>query len=91
MPEDIAQARPTQEVKPVSTQETLQIMQHCSEEIRQLRGQVAVLQPKAEAYDLLLKIMGLLPGQSRGYGEDMVWKLEKRIAELQSTLIKDTK
>lgn len=77
-----------EEIKPISTQEAIQIMQRCVEEMRQMRGQIAIFQPKAEAYDLLLKIMGLLPDQSRGYGEDMVWKLEKRVAELQSTLIK---
>lgn len=84
--DDIQEAQP--EVKPVSTQEALQIMERCTEEIRSLRIQRDALQPKAAAYDLIAKILGLLPEPSRGYGEDVVWKLEKRIAELQSTLIK---
>ena len=76
------------QVKDMNNTEAVQMLQRCSEEIRLLRAQRDALAPKAEAYDLLLKIMGLLPGQSRGYGEDLVWRLEKRIAELQSTFVK---
>lgn len=75
-------------IKSVSIQEFLQMMQRCSEEILSLRAQRNALAPKAEAYDLILKVMGLLPGKSQGYGEDVVWQLKKRIAELQSTLVK---
>lgn len=83
MPDDI-QA----EVKPISAQEALQIMKRCMEEIQILRSQRDVLQPKAEAYNLINKIISLLPTQSHGYGEDIIWQLRKRIAELQSTLVK---
>ena len=58
-------------------------MQRCAEEIRQLRKSNAELAPKADAYDALLQVLNMIPQPSRGYGEDLVWKLEKEIAELQ--------
>jgi hypothetical protein len=59
--------------------ETIQIMQRCSEEIKSLRKTISVLAPKAEAYDAICCILGLLPRQSQGMGEDLVWRLEKEI------------
>ena len=77
------------QVKDMGNQEAIQMLQRCSEEIRMLRAQRDTLAPKAEAYDLLCRIIGLLPSQqNRTYGEDVIWRIEKRIAELQSTLIK---
>ncbi|HEX8400485.1 MAG TPA: hypothetical protein VF628_02150 [Allosphingosinicella sp.] len=48
-----------------------------------LRNQVAALAPQAEAYVLISKILNLLPQPSQGYGEDIIWRLKKEIAELQ--------
>lgn len=86
MLDDIQPAMPV--VKDMSNMEGIQMLQRCSEEIRMLRVQRDNLAPKAEAYDLINKIVGLMPTQGRGYGEDILWKLEKRIAELQSIIVK---
>lgn len=66
------------------TREFIAMMRRCSEEIRLLRRQIGELQPKAEAYDNLACVLGLLPRQRTAAGEDLVWSLEKRIKELIS-------
>lgn len=53
------------------------------EEITMLRGQIDALRPRAEAYDLITKILNLQPAPSQGYGVDIVWQLKKQLAELQ--------
>lgn len=75
-------------IKDMTNAEAIQMLQRCSEEIAMLRAQRDALAPKAEAYDAIVRILGLLPTQSRGYGEDLNWTIKKRIAELQSTMIK---
>lgn len=62
--------------------ELIQMMQRCREEIRSLRARLAVVEPKAEAYDNLAAVLRLLPQPPMSYGEDLVWRLEKRIEEL---------
>lgn len=69
--------------------DAIDMMRRCAEEIKGLRKAQDVLGPKAEAYDLINKIMGLVPGLSRGYGEDLVWKLERKIKELEEDQPKD--
>ncbi len=64
------------------TQEALEMMRHCKSEIVSLRADIERLRPKAEAYDNIAAILGLLPRPSRGAGLDLVWQLEKRIREL---------
>lgn len=54
------------------------------EEIKMLRGAMSSAAPRAQAYDLIEKIMGLIPAKSQGYGEDIVWRLEKQIADLEA-------
>ena len=75
-------------VKDMSNMEAIQMLQRCSEEISMLCAQRDALAPKAEAYDAIVRILSLLPTQSRGYGEDLNWVIKKRIAELQSTMVK---
>ena len=70
--------------------QAIQMMQRCAEEIRQLRRINAELAPKAEAYDSIRQVLNLLPQPSQGYGEDLVWRLEKEIAELQSADVAET-
>lgn len=65
-------------------QDAIQMMQRCVEEIRTLRQVNAELAPKADAYDSLRQVLNLLPQPSQGYGEDLVWRLQKQIAELES-------
>lgn len=66
----------------ISNQEAIQMMNRCKSEIVSLKAAIAHLQPKADAYDNLAAIVRLLPQPSRGYGEDLVWVLDKRIQEL---------
>lgn len=63
-------------------QEFIEMARRASAEIKSLRGQIAVLEPKAHAYDQLSTVLGLMPRQSRGYGEDLAYMLDKRVAEL---------
>lgn len=63
--------------------EAIQMMNRCKQEILSLRGVIARLEPKADAYDNLVRVLSLLPQQSVGMGEDMVWILDKRIRELE--------
>lgn len=68
----------------IDNREAIEMMQRVIADIKQLRNQRTELEPKAEAYEVIKAIIGLLPKQSwsRGYGEDLVWVLEKRIREL---------
>ena len=67
----------------MSNKEAIEMMQRCSEEIRQLRRRIETLEPKAAAYDDLSTVLRLLPKPSQGYGEDLVWILQKRMEELR--------
>lgn len=63
-------------------QEFIEMARRASAEIKSLRNQIAALEPKAHAYDQLSTVLGFLPRQSRGYGEDLAYMLDKRVAEL---------
>jgi hypothetical protein len=63
--------------------EAIEMMRRASAEIKLLRKQIDVLMPKADAYDMIGKILNLLPAASRGYGEDVAYMLDKRIKELE--------
>lgn len=64
--------------------EFVQMMVRCREEIITLRNQIARLEPKAEAYDNIATVLRLLPRESVGMGEDLVWLLNKRIRDLEA-------
>lgn len=66
----------------ISNQEAIEMMNRCKHEIVSLKATIARLQPKADAYDNLAAIVRLFPQPSQGYGEDLVWVLDKRIREL---------
>lgn len=68
--------------KDIDNREALQMMARCKEEIQTLRAQIEHLKPKADAYDNLAIVLNLLPRQSVGMGEDLVWVLDKRMREL---------
>ena len=67
----------------MDNREALQMMARCREEIQSLRAQIARLKPKADAYDNLAIVLNLLPRQSVGMSEDLVWVLDKRMRELK--------
>lgn len=66
----------------ISNKEAIEMMNRCKHEIMNLRATIDRLQPKADAYDNLAIVLGLLPRQSVGMGENLVWVLDKRIREL---------
>ena len=68
----------------INNKEAIDMMLRCKSEIMSLRAQVERLSPKADAYDKLAIVLGLLPRASIGMGEDVVWTLDKRIRELES-------
>ena len=65
--------------------EAIEMMSRCREEIRGLRMRIDNLQPKAQAWDQLCKVLNLLPERSQGFEPDLVWTLEKRIEELRQS------
>jgi hypothetical protein len=66
----------------METKEATDMMNRRKQEIISLRAVIDRLKPKAEAYDNLAILLNLLPKQSVGMGEDLVWVLDKRIREL---------
>lgn len=67
-----------------SNREMIEMMRRCSSEIKDLRRQIADLQPKAEAYEYLTAVIRLVPDQrGRGMKEDLAWVLDKRIREIE--------
>ncbi|MGE0212276.1 MAG: hypothetical protein AB7S41_11325 [Parvibaculaceae bacterium] len=67
----------------ITNKEAVEMMNRCKQEILTLRATIDRLRPKAEAYDNLAILLGLLPKPSIGMGEDLVWTLERRIGELK--------
>lgn len=70
-------------MKEISNREAIEMMTRCKQEIQSLRAQIERLKPKADAYDNLAIVLSLLPRQSIGMGEDLVWVLDKRMRELK--------
>lgn len=66
----------------MSDKEAIEMMSRCKHEIMNLRSIIDRLKPKADAYDNLAIVLGLLPQRGMTMGEDMVWVLDKRIREL---------
>jgi hypothetical protein len=66
----------------ISNQEAIEMMNRCKQEIVGMRATIDRLKPKADAYDNLVVVLGLLPRPSIGMGEDLVWIIDKRIREL---------
>lgn len=67
----------------MTDKDTIDMIQRCIEEIETQRREIDRLRPKAEAYEAITSILGLLPQRAQGYGEDIVWRLRKQIEELQ--------
>lgn len=68
----------------MNEREQIEMMRRASDEIKTLRAEIGRLQPKADAYEKLSQVLGLLPQPSRGYGEDVAWMLDKRIKEIEA-------
>ncbi len=66
-------------------QEQIEMMRRCSAEIKELRARIASLEPKAHAYDTLATVVrNLAPGSPQSYAEDLAWRLDKRVAEIET-------
>jgi len=70
-------------MRDMNNREAIEMMTRCKQEIQSLRAQIDRLKPKADAYDNLVIVLGLLPRPSIGMAEDMVWVLDKRMRELK--------
>lgn len=67
----------------ISNKEAIEMMNRCKHEIIGMRATIDRLMPKADAYDNLVIVLGLIPSRcGSGMGEDLVWLIEKRIQEL---------
>ena len=69
----------------MNDKEAIDMMQRCLEEVRSLRAQVEHLAPLADAYVALrdvIRMAGPRNGAS-SMGQDIIWTLQKRIAELE--------
>lgn len=64
--------------------EAIDMMIRCVAELQTQRQVIDRLAPQAEAYELIRDISrAIIPKQSQGYGEDLIWRLKKKIEELQ--------
>lgn len=68
----------------MTNSEAVEMIRRCKQEILTLRSVIARLEPKADAYDNLVRVLRLLPQPSVAMGEDIVWMLDKRIRELSA-------
>lgn len=67
--------------------ETVQMMKRCRDEIRGLQARIDKLEPKAEAYMLVLKIIDMISSSvARPMKEDLSYTLDRRIQELEAEI-----
>lgn len=69
-------------IENMTNAEAIEMMHRCIAEVEGLRAQIAMLKPKADAYDNIAVILGLLPRASISMGEDFIWRLKQRVREL---------
>lgn len=62
--------------------EAVEMMRRASSEIKDLRRVNNAMAPKAEAYDLILKIVGFLPDRPNYASEDVAAMLDRRIEKI---------
>lgn len=68
----------------MNDKEAIEMMRRSSAEIKSLRSRISALEPKAHAYDSLAAVIRMFPQPAQGYGEDIAWRLDKRISELEA-------
>lgn len=66
--------------------EMAEMAERAAAEISDLRNSLTRIAPRAEAFDALQQVLGMMPRPSRGEGEDMAWRLKNRAAELRAEL-----
>lgn len=68
-------------------QEAIEMMRRASAEIKGLRQRIEHLQPLADAYENMAALISVaIQPKSVGMGEDLVWRLDKRIREIEEQL-----
>lgn len=68
----------------MNDKEAIEMMQRCLHEIESHRRQIEFLTPRADAYEIIsIVARGLAPRQGGAMSEDIVWRLRKKIEELQ--------
>ena len=70
----------------MTANETIDIMERCSQEIKSMRRRIGELETKANAYDSICIILGLLPRPSVGYGEDLAWRLNSDVKKMREKM-----
>ena len=68
----------------MTDKDTAYMISNCIAEIKNLRGEINQLAPKAEAYEMLRQVLNLsAPSKSGGYGPAIVYRLERELHKLQ--------
>lgn len=62
--------------------EAIDMMNRCIDELQAQRRIIEHLSPQAEAYEVIRDIVRMQPKPSQGYGEDLVWRLKRKVTEL---------
>ncbi len=71
--------------KQFTNSEAVQLMNQCIGEITMLRAEIGRLAPKAEAYDVLCKVVDMIPDiRPRSASVDLVWSLQCRIEDIEA-------
>lgn len=68
----------------MKTTEMIDLMSRCRDEIRYLRKIIDDLAPKADAWDRMGVVLGMIPQRSQGMAEDLAWRLDQHINALQN-------
>lgn len=65
-------------------QEQMEMLQRVRQEITNLREHIKVLKPKAEAYDALRTVLGMMPGRlGEGMAEDVLFNIDKALRRVE--------
>lgn len=67
--------------------EAIEMMRRCKSEIELLRSNINLLQPKADAYDNISALLGMLPKPRRGHTENMEFMLGRKLKEMEKKSI----
>lgn len=71
----------------MNDREAIEMMRRAAGEIRDLRAHIDRLSPRAEAYEVIRTITGMVPRPSMGGSPDLAWQLDRRAAELEKEMM----
>jgi len=71
----------------MNNREAIEMLRRTAGEIRDLRAHIDRLSPKAEAYEVIRTIAGMVPRPSMGGSPDLAWQLERRAQELEKEMM----